>query len=521
MGVVGYHKLRAVCKKAGCERMRTVQYFNNYLLDPKRPQLPEHPANRAGPGAGGGRGGGPGGGVHDGHAMMGGHFHGGGGGFPPPPPFGFGRGDTPAASREAAACGSVEAANVSVGEAIDTTFLSSDELQRLQQQADGKIASLSSASASERKLRTLIAERDAASSETPAATYTVVDLAAINRLLGKAVCRLCGGNVSISRGAQDYGIAVQLRLDCSNCGERDKEWSSSRVAGTAKCNPLRGAGTKASLQPPDDVKQALLPVYERLADKELLLRCHRGKTQNANESLHSVVWSLIPKEKHASLIAVETAVAEAIMRFNAGVRESSRILRELQMQQNCKSVQRAREKDSIRVASSERKRSASASFCARQTRLLCHWAANLTPPFWCLLQVQYFNNYLLDPKRPQLPEHPANRAGPGAGGGRGGGPGGGVHDGHAMMGGHFHGGGGGFPPPPPFGFGRGGHPGGFPGVSDIPQLFNPFVIRAFLKQFKTHVRTRLTPGCLSIINRTEDVHLVSRWKRRSKKQPLN
>ncbi|XP_077539852.1 arsenic resistance protein 2 isoform X3 [Haemaphysalis longicornis] len=78
-------------------------------------------------------------------------------------------------------------------------------------------------------------------------------------------------------------------------------------------------------------------------------------------------------------------------------------------------------------------------------------------------EVQYFNNYLLDPKRPQLPEHPANRAGPGAGGGRGGGPGGGVHDGHAMMGGHFHGGGGGFPPPPPFGFGRGGHPGGFPG----------------------------------------------------------
>lgn len=147
----------------------------------------------------------------------------------------------------AAACGSVEAANVSVGEAstlaavttdaleqrrrIDTTFLSSDELQRLQHQADGKIASLSSVSASEWKLRTLIAERDAASSETPAATYTVVDLAAINRLLGKAVCRLCGGDVSVLRGAQDYGIAVQLRLECSNCGERDKEWSSSRVAG--------------------------------------------------------------------------------------------------------------------------------------------------------------------------------------------------------------------------------------------------------------------------------------------------
>ena len=26
-----------------------------------------------------------------------------------------------------------------------------------------------------------------------------------------------------------------------------------------------------------------------------------------------------------------------------------------------------------------------------------------------LFQVAYFNNYLMDPKRPQLPEHPGNR----------------------------------------------------------------------------------------------------------------
>lgn len=161
----------------------------------------------------------------------------------------------------------------------------------------------------------------------------------------------------------------------SLCPSGPNSWCKTNAA-TAKGEPE----PKLRYNLPDDVKQALLPVYERLADKELLLRCHRGKTQNANESLHSVVWSLIPKEKHASRIAVETAVAEAVMRFNAGARESSsRILRELQMEQNCKSVQRAREKDSIRVASSERKRSASTSFLraakCRQQRDTADYAA--------------------------------------------------------------------------------------------------------------------------------------------------
>ncbi|CAN7988874.1 unnamed protein product [Ixodes hexagonus] len=78
-------------------------------------------------------------------------------------------------------------------------------------------------------------------------------------------------------------------------------------------------------------------------------------------------------------------------------------------------------------------------------------------------EVEYFNNYLVDPKRPQLPEHPANRGGhPGARGGP---------DGHAMGGGApFHGGG--FHPPPPFGFGR-GHGPGFPGFGgrNFPDVY--------------------------------------------------
>lgn len=40
----------------------------------------------------------------------------------------------------------------------------------------------------------------------------------------------------------------------------------------------------------------ILPVYQRLASDTLLGRCTDGKTQNTNESLHSVIWSKCPKE---------------------------------------------------------------------------------------------------------------------------------------------------------------------------------------------------------------------------------
>ncbi|KAH9367712.1 hypothetical protein HPB48_002551 [Haemaphysalis longicornis] len=108
---------------------------------------------------------------------------------------------------------------------------------------------------------------------------------------------------------------------------------------------------------PPHVCEALLPVYERLADHKLLERCQRGKTQNSNESLHSVIWSLAPKERHASLHSVEAAVAEAVMRFNAGSQlASSKILQELNMTVGALSSTRMAEKDRRRTKDSSRRR---------------------------------------------------------------------------------------------------------------------------------------------------------------------
>lgn len=109
---------------------------------------------------------------------------------------------------------------------------------------------------------------------------------------------------------------------------------------------------------PPHVCEALLPIYQRLSDKKLLQRCQRGKTQNSNECLHSMIWALAPKDRHASLFTVEAAVAEAVMKFNAGnERSSAGILKELGLNPGIHSSKRMAEKDCRRSVASASKRS--------------------------------------------------------------------------------------------------------------------------------------------------------------------
>ena len=61
-----------------------------------------------------------------------------------------------------------------------------------------------------------------------------------------------------------------------------------------------GAGSKnlerAENSPdlPKQRQEKLLPVYERLSNEQLLERCSRVSTLNANESLNEVIWWRCP-----------------------------------------------------------------------------------------------------------------------------------------------------------------------------------------------------------------------------------
>ncbi|GFS17635.1 hypothetical protein ElyMa_006826200 [Elysia marginata] len=69
-----------------------------------------------------------------------------------------------------------------------------------------------------------------------------------------------------------------------------------------------------------DVAKYVRDVDDRLSDEELLSRCLEGKTQNANESLHSMLWNRCPKHIFVNRIRnrLETALALGVAEFNQG-----------------------------------------------------------------------------------------------------------------------------------------------------------------------------------------------------------
>ena len=69
---------------------------------------------------------------------------------------------------------------------------------------------------------------------------------------------------------------------------------------------------------PEAVCTALKPVYDRLSSPALLEGVKNCRTQNANEGLHNVVWSYVPKEKNHGNLQYQLGVAMATGHFNSG-----------------------------------------------------------------------------------------------------------------------------------------------------------------------------------------------------------
>ena len=80
---------------------------------------------------------------------------------------------------------------------------------------------------------------------------------------------------------------------------------------------------------PQAVFEVVKPVWIRLSAKELLEKCTRQATQNANESFNGMVWHLCPKEGFASKETGETAVVLSVVRFNDGAVRLGEVVREM------------------------------------------------------------------------------------------------------------------------------------------------------------------------------------------------
>ena len=68
----------------------------------------------------------------------------------------------------------------------------------------------------------------------------------------------------------------------------------------------------------DRVTFKLVPIYERMTGDNLLVWMTTGGTQNANDSLNSLIWLYCPKTQFAGHRTVVSAVQSAVAGFNGG-----------------------------------------------------------------------------------------------------------------------------------------------------------------------------------------------------------
>ncbi|KAG0421078.1 hypothetical protein HPB47_003020 [Ixodes persulcatus] len=334
---------------------------------------------------------------------------------------------------------------------VDSTYYSTAEQAQRAERSEQCKHVLSGKSATQRKFDLLEVNGSCLTSDA-GTQFVIVDMKVLNDLFAHARCGSCGaGSLTLSKAAdKEYGLAVKLVLVCSTCSFQKKQFSSPRVAGTAKITPFeinmramkgiqsigkgvtaladfcacmnishRGlhhktyqghlktfvracenAATDSEAASVAVVKElytsfmnpigninvifdgswmtrgrsshigvgCIVKLYSGLVIDHVVysnfcLGCAlrpepeddgysdcEGKTQNASESLHSVIWTQTSKNANASLDSVKRAAAEAVAIYNQGRRATNEsIAAGLGYATGDCLVRRSIEKDSLRL----------------------------------------------------------------------------------------------------------------------------------------------------------------------------
>ena len=102
-----------------------------------------------------------------------------------------------------------------------------------------------------------------------------------------------------------------------------------------------------------------------MSDKALLQRCVAGMTQNQNESFNAALWKRCPKERYFGTLAVNRALAFAVIFWNSGHLGLIQILEELDLPVNTFTKQAIYAKDKKRISQAQYKTN-----CATKRRKL-------------------------------------------------------------------------------------------------------------------------------------------------------
>lgn len=106
---------------------------------------------------------------------------------------------------------------------------------------------------------------------------------------------------------------------------------------------------------PAAVMMAIKQIFEDLTSPNLLQRCIGAKTQNANESLHSVIWKFCPKTVFTGINTVQIASNLGTIQFNSGPAGIIKVMKSLGTVPGKHAVTAARKKADVRVTQAEQK----------------------------------------------------------------------------------------------------------------------------------------------------------------------
>ena len=100
---------------------------------------------------------------------------------------------------------------------------------------------------------------------------------------------------------------------------------------------------------PMKVFNAVQNIQEDLTKEDLLSRCLGGFTQNANENLKAVVWSVAPKAISNGKSVVDTATNNAVITYNYGFRGLLDVMSTLRLKINSELYNFSMEVDQRRI----------------------------------------------------------------------------------------------------------------------------------------------------------------------------
>lgn len=114
-----------------------------------------------------------------------------------------------------------------------------------------------------------------------------------------------------------HAVSTDEKPQHSYCPKGTSSWCFYQAA---KANKKAPGSHKKNVRTPLNQLcfNEILPLYERLTEESLLTRCARCLTQNANESLHSVLWNRCSKEIFVSKTRVRFAASIGVSEYNLG-----------------------------------------------------------------------------------------------------------------------------------------------------------------------------------------------------------